>query len=225
MPKILIIEDDPDLGVVLSDELRFEHHLVEVAEDGADGLERILCHQFDLVILDWRLPGMSGVDICREVRDRKLTVPIIMLTGMRTLGDKEQGFGAGADDYVTKPCDVKEVALRVRALLRRAAGLSQTNLCIGDLELDPVKYRVTRGGEEIILLPTEFALLEFLMRHPDQFFSAEALLSRVWSSNADVTDEALRSCLKRLRKKIETCSDDPLIENIRNVGYRLRSCR
>ncbi len=222
MAKILLIEDDVDLAVMIVEWLSFEHHSVEVVHNGREGMERLRLCQYDTIILDWSLPEMSGIDILRSYRAEKGIAPIIMLTGKGGIADKESGLDSGADDYLTKPFNMKELSARLRAMLRRSSG-SQTNiLTVGELSIDPGKYKLTKSGKQIQLLPREFALLEFLMRHPDEVFSGEALLQRVWHSESDATSEAIRTCIKRLRQKIDSSEDDSVIQTIPRVGYKLR---
>jgi two-component system OmpR family response regulator len=146
-----------------------------------------------------------------------------MLTGRSSIQEKEEGLDCGADDYLTKPFNMKELSARIRALLRRPAPVSSNVLKVGGLTCDPGKYRVTRDGAEITLLPREFALLEFLMRHPDEVFSGEALLSRVWSTDSEATADTVRTNIMRLRQKIDKKGNDSIIETIPRVGYRMKS--
>lgn len=223
MPKILIVEDDVGLSKMVRDWLTFEHHMVETANNGRDGLERLQVYEYDLVILDWELPEMTGVEILRELRGRGSMTPVLMLTGKSSVNDKEEGLDAGADDYLTKPFHMKELSARVRSVLRRAGGNVANVLKVRDMELDPSSFRATRGGKEIQLLPKEFAMLEFLMRHVNQVFSAEALLSRVWASESEVTVDAVSTCIKRLRKKIDLPDTDSFIRTVHGVGYKVES--
>lgn len=223
MPKILIVEDDVGLSKMVRDWLTFEHHMVETANNGRDGLERLQVYEYDLVILDWELPEMTGVEILRELRGRGVSTPVLMLTGKSSVNDKEEGLDAGADDYLTKPFHMKELSARVRSVLRRAGGNVSNVLKVKDMELDPSSFRATRGGKEIQLLPKEFAMLEFLMRHANQVFSAEALLSRVWASESEVTVDAVSTCIKRLRKKIDQPETDSFIRTVHGVGYKVES--
>jgi len=195
--------------------------LAEVVHTGPDGRERLLFYEYDLVILDWDLPTISGLDICKEFRSRGGKTPVIILTGKGQLQEKETGLDAGADDYLTKPFEMRELMARVRSLLRRPTGYSDTVLEVGDIVLDQTIFRVTRGGEEIRLLPKEFALLEFFMRHKGQQFSAEAVLNRVWPSESDATPESFRTCLKRLRQKIDVEGRPSIIEFVHGLGYRI----
>jgi len=165
------------------------------------------------------------VEILKRYRNMSGMTPVLMLTGRGHVENKEQGFDAGADDYLTKPFAVRELSARIRALLRRPQGLQTTVFKCGNLELDASKHRVTVAGAEVHLLPRDFALLEFFMRHQDQVFSAEALISRVWSTDSDATPEGLRTAIKRIRKKIDVHEDETksAIETIPRVGYRFRA--
>ncbi|CAN5561410.1 response regulator transcription factor [soil metagenome] len=223
MAKILVVEDDLNLCDFLQDALQFERYTVELVHNGLDALERLRISEYDALILDWSLPEMDGLTLCKQIRAERSKIPILMLTGRDTMPDKLTGLNAGADDYLTKPFDVRELVARVKSLIRRSAGLTSNELRVGPLVLDPEKHLVRKNESEIQLLPTEFALLEFLMRHPDQVFSQEALLQRVWTSESEATSEAIRSCVKRLRKKIDGESGEPLLQTVHGVGYKLRS--
>lgn len=224
MAKILIVDDDKELASMLESWLVGEHHVVETLYDGIEASQQLRVAQYDVIVLDWDLPGMSGMEICKQFRAQNGATPIIMLTGKSAISDKEVGLDAGADDYLTKPFNVKELAARLRALLRRPAQVVNELLRARDIELDAAKYRVTKGGKQVHLVPKDFALLEFLMRHPDQVFSSDALLQRVWQSDSEATSEAIRTSIKRIRQKLDEGDDvsKSLIENIPKVGYRLR---
>ncbi|HEY9787548.1 MAG TPA: response regulator transcription factor [Candidatus Obscuribacterales bacterium] len=225
MAKILVVEDDVNLIFTLSEFLGSENHVVEVVKDGEEAVSRLSYFQYDLVVLDWNLPStsVSGLDVLRQYRARGGKIPVLLLTGRSTISEKEVGLDSGADDYLTKPFHLKELAARIRALLRRPADTLPSNtLKVQNIELDPVSKKVTVNGARIHLLPRDYSLLEFFMRHPDQVFSNEALLERVWHSESEATAEALRSSLKRIRSKIMDV-DCKLIENIPKVGYRLKS--
>lgn len=221
MSKILLVDDDVDLTEMLMEKLTHEQHTVELVHDGFEARDRLRFYKYDAVVLDWDLPGMSGLDICREMRSNGDVTPVLMLTGKTTVDDKEQGLDAGADDYLTKPFNAREFAARLRAVIRRGAGVASNLLHGGGLVLDLSQHKVSRDGQEIALLPKEFALLEFLMRNPNQIYSAEMLLDRVWSSESDATPEALRVCLARLRKRIDVAGQDSIISTVRGVGYKL----
>lgn len=225
MAKILFVEDDTGLAEMVLEWLKFEHHSVEWVKDGPDGLERLRFGKYDLAILDWNLPGVTGLEICKQHRDHGGNTPIIMLTAMNTVSNKETGLDSGADDYLTKPFSVKELAARIRALLRRPSSAPSNILKARNLTLDPGKHKVTKDGAEIHLLPKEFALLEFFMRHPEEVFSSDALLQRVWNYDSEATSEAVRTCLKRLRRKIDDNDDEEAsaIQTVPRVGYKLRA--
>lgn len=222
MAKILIIEDNEDLANSVRTFLMFEHHTVEHINDGQTGSEHLRSFQYDLILLDWNLPRMEGIDILRRFRELGGKTPVLMLTGHDDVDEKMRGLDTGADDYLTKPFQMKELGARVRALLRRPAAISNSNLLeAGNITIDTQKYRVTVNGEAMTLVPKEFQLLEFFMRHPNQVFSAEALLNRVWPSDSEATTEALRTALKRLRKKVDP--DGNLLRTVHGVGYILET--
>jgi DNA-binding response OmpR family regulator len=219
--KILVVEDDLGLARMVSDWLKFEHHLVETANTGRDGLDKLRAYEYDIVVLDWELPEMTGIEILKDYRSHGGQAPILMLTGKNSLGDKESGFDAGADDYLTKPFHMKELSMRLKALLRRTTTFMGDVLQYKDIELNVSTHKVTRGGTELTLLPKEFSLLEFFMRHPGQVFSADMLLSRVWASEADTSIDAVSTCIKRLRKKIDIEGQHSVIRTVHGVGYKL----
>jgi DNA-binding response OmpR family regulator len=225
MAKLLLVDDDKALCEFVFDALEFEGHTVEVSHEGDDAINRIQLSGYDVIVLDWDLPQLSGVDILRRLRKDGNRVPVIMLTGRIAINDKLDGIDAGADDYLTKPFDVRELCARVRALLRRSSSSTSDVLTVGPVTLDPVKYQVTINDKDIHLLPKEFQLLEFLMRHPGRVFSHEQLLAQVWNLESDATDEAIRSCMKRLRKKLDDETSEPLIETVHRVGYRLKALK
>lgn len=225
MPKVLVVEDDTDLAHSIKSYLEGRQISTEVARDGHEGSEFIRQGQFDVIVLDWDLPGISGIEICRRYRASQGMTPILMLTGKGEIGDKESGFDAGADDYLTKPFNMSELHLRVKALARRFGAPINTNLKFKDIELDPTAHKVWKAGKLVHLLPKDFALLEFLMRYPNEVFSSDAIVQRVWSFDSEVTAAAVRTSVLRLRKKLDDSEeeDSSFIENVRRIGYRLRS--
>ncbi|MBK9143337.1 MAG: response regulator transcription factor [Candidatus Melainabacteria bacterium] len=225
MAKILLVEDDRDLANMVVQWLTAERYAVDICHDGRSGLDFLSINEYDVAIIDWDLPLLQGIDIVREFRGKGGDTPIIFLTGKDRISDKEQGFDSGADDYLTKPFSVRELAARIRALLRRPSQVVPSIMKSGDVELDPALHKVTRAGQEVHLSPKDFELLEFLMRHPDQVFSGDALLTRIWPSDSEATSDALRSAVKRIRKKLDSGENeaDSIIENVPRVGYRIRS--
>lgn len=221
MAKILIVEDEDMLSDPIRIYLTMEHHLVEVVEDGLEAAERLKFYKYDLVIMDWVLPSLSGIDVCKQFRASGGTTPILMLTAKRQTQEKVSALDAGADDYLTKPFEVQEVSARVRALLRRPQSMAGNSLSARNVVMEPSTYKVTREGQEVQLLPKEFALLEFFMRHPNQVFSAEALLDRVWSSDSEASPETIRTYIKRLRQKIDTPGQNSMLSTVHGVGYKL----
>ncbi|HEY9785179.1 MAG TPA: response regulator transcription factor [Candidatus Obscuribacterales bacterium] len=221
MAKILVVDDDKLLTDMISDCLSAEHHVVECSLNGDDARERMQNYHYDVIILDWGLPGISGLELCKKFRFDGGTTPILMLTGRDTISEKESGLDSGADDYLTKPFHMKELSARIRALLRRIHPAKSNVLVAKNIALDPAIHRVTRDGAEVQLHPKEFALLEHFMRNPNQVFSAQSLLDRVWTSESNVGPETVRTCIKRLRQKIDVDGQASLIENVYGVGYKL----
>jgi OmpR-family two-component system manganese-sensing response regulator len=222
--KILLVEDDEDLAVLVEERLTSERHTVETVANGNDAMAQLQSVVFDLIVLDWELPGLDGIEILHRFRAQGGKTPVIMLTGRAALLDKERGFDHGTDDYLAKPFDLRELIMRVRALLRRPPVVVENVLNANGIVLDPIKYRVTKAGVEIHLLPRDFALLEFFMRHPDEVFSADALLQRVWKNDSEATNQSLRVAISRIRKAIDEGSvQSSMIENIARVGYRFRN--
>ncbi len=219
MAKFLVVEDDPVISQTLIDWLHSEHHTAELAEDGIEASDMLRLYQYDIVILDWKLPRKSGVEICRDYRRQAGTTPILMLTGESSIDHKETGLDAGADDYVTKPFQLRELAARVRALLRRPFGLTSEATVGSNLILDRKNYSITIQGEKTVLQPREFAVIEYLSRYPEQYHSTTELLNQVWASDSDATAQALKSCIMRIRQRTKL---PWLIESARNCGYRLR---
>lgn len=225
MAKVLLLDDDLELLAMVEKWLTFEHYLVEEVHDGTDALDRLLHGAYDVAILDVAVPGMSGIEVLKSYRASGGQTPILLLTGQDKVSDKEKGLDSGADDYLCKPFNFRELSARVRALLRRARVASSDVLTVGPLILDPTKHSVSKNGKELSIAPRDFSLLEFLMRNPGNVFSIDALLLRVWRSESEVTDEAIRASIKRLRKAIDDASTDEsnsLIENVPRVGYRLK---
>jgi len=220
MPKILVVEDDRSLSSTIEAWLKSETYAVEKAETGTDALDLLQTYSYDLVVLDVQLPRLSGLEVLRRYREAGGGTPVLMLTNLSQLTDKEDGFDAGADDYLTKPFHLKELSARVRALLRRPATPIPTVIKAGVIELNSNTRAVLVSGNDVHLPKTEFALLEFFMRHPNQVFSSDALLERVWTSDSERSAETIRSCIKKLRSKIDLPDQPSPIKNIHGIGYK-----
>ena len=224
IPHILVAEDEDSLATLLNYNLEKEGYAVAVAADGEDALMMINEKLPDLILLDWMLPKVSGIEVCRRLRARTETrnIPIIMLTARGEETDRIRGLDTGADDYIVKPFSMSELSARIRAVLRRLRpGLAEDRVRIGDLVIDRVAHRVRRGGQEIHLGPTEFRLLDYLMQHPGRVFSREQLLDAVWGSDVYVEARTVDVHVGRLRKALNReASADP-IRTVRSAGYSL----
>ncbi|HEY9786986.1 MAG TPA: response regulator transcription factor [Candidatus Obscuribacterales bacterium] len=221
MAKILLVEDDVDVSEQVEKWLTHEQHAVEVVRDGQEASDRLKFYKYDVVVLDWALPKLSGVEVLKDFRARGGSTPVLMLTGKGAVDEKEEGLDSGADDYLTKPFHFKELSARIRALLRRPQATKTNQLKIRDIELDRASRRVTRNGIDIQLLPKEFALLEFLMRHTNEVFSPEALLDRVWHSESDSSVDTIYTTMRTLRKKISPDDASSIIRTIHGAGYMI----
>ena len=224
-PHILVVEDEDALSTLLQYNLDKEGYDVAVAADGEEALTLVSERLPDIVILDWMLPKVSGIEVCRRLRQRaeSRNVPIIMLTARGEESDRIRGLDTGADDYIVKPFAMSELSARIRAVLRRIRpGLAEDRVHIGDLTIDRVDHRVKRAGKEIHLGPTEFRLLDYLMQHPGRVFSREQLLDAVWGSDVYVEARTVDVHVGRLRKALnkEETMVDP-IRTVRSAGYSL----
>ena len=221
MAKILLVEDDEQLANTLLAWLKKEQNIVEHVGTGNAALDMLRHYQYDVVILDWELPDLSGVNVCRQIRDEGCPVPVLMLTGKATLNDKETGLDSGCDDYLTKPFEYRELAARLRALLRRPSSFTGVVLNVGNVSVQPDIQRVTRDGVEVDLSKLEYALLEFLMRHAGQVFSPDAILVKVWSADSGASIDTVRTYIKTLRKKLSNSSGNSIIRTVFGVGYKV----
>lgn len=222
MPKVMIVEDEEPVSLLLRYNLEAEGFEVEQAFRGDDAEMRLRETIPDLVLLDWMLPGLSGIELCRRLRNRAETerLPIIMLTARGEESERIRGLGTGADDYVVKPFSVPELIARIKAILRRAKPESvSTVLAAGDIELDRETHRVRRSGREVHLGPTEFRLLEFLMQSPGRVFSREQLLDGVWGRDVYVDERTVDVHVGRLRKSINRGNSKDPIRTVRGAGY------
>lgn len=223
MPKILLIEDDEILADQITKYLIAKHHIVETCMDGKEATELLEVYKYDLIIIDWGLPNVTGVEIVKNFRRAGGVTPILMLTGKDRIEEKEVGFDSGADDYVTKPFDIRELSSRVQALLRRAPEFQGARMEVSGIVVDSGSHQAFFRDQPMALQPKEFALLEFLIRHKGKAVRTKDLLDHVWGSDSDVTSETLYTYMRALRKKIQTLGGDPnLIATVHGVGYSLR---
>ncbi|MFO7308798.1 MAG: phosphate regulon transcriptional regulator PhoB [Pseudomonadota bacterium] len=221
-PRILIVEDEEPLTLLLRYNLEAEGYTVDTVARGDEAEVRLREQVPDLVLLDWMLPGLSGIELCRRLRARRETerLPVIMLTARGEEDERVRGLATGADDYVVKPFSVPELLARVRALLRRAKpGHVATVLRAGDIELDRETRRVRRGGRELHLGPTEFKLLEFLMQSPGRVFTREQLLDGVWGHDVYIDERTVDVHVGRLRKALNRPRQPDPIRTVRGAGY------
>jgi two-component system phosphate regulon response regulator PhoB len=223
-PHVLVVEDEDSLATLLQYNLQKEGYDVSLAGDGEEALLMVDERLPDLIVLDWMLPKVSGIEVCRRLRQRNETrnVPIVMLTARGEESDRVRGLDTGADDYVVKPFSMTELGARIRAVLRRIRpGLAEDRVRRGDILIDRVAHRVKRGGQEVHLGPTEFRLLDYLMQHPGRVFSREQLLDAVWGSDVYVEARTVDVHIGRLRKALGVSDDNDPIRTVRSAGYSL----
>ena len=222
--KVLIVEDEDALSTILEYNLAKEKFEVATAVDGEEGLLKVEEFGPDIIILDWMLPKVSGIEVCRRIRSKPETrnIPIIMLTARSEEADRIRGLETGADDYLTKPFSTAELIARVKAILRRIRpGLADDIVVHGDISIDRVSHKVSRDGKEIHLGPTEFRLLDHLMQHPGRVFSREQLLNAVWGSDVFVEVRTVDVHIGRLRKALNKYKQGDAIRTVRSAGYAL----
>jgi len=223
-PYVLIVEDEAPLVTLLRYNLEKQGFRVEDAGDGGEALTRITEAPPDLLLLDWMLPTMSGIELCRQLRRRPntRTLPIIMLTARAEDQDAVRGLDTGADDYITKPFNTEALIARIRALLRRSGTVpTKLKLNFHDISLDPASHRVLRNGRPLHLGPTEFRLLEFFLRHPKRVFSREDVLNAVWGRDIHVEPRTVDVHIRRLRKAINGPGEIDIVRTVRAAGYAL----
>lgn len=219
--RILLVEDEPTIANTVRQGLTEAGHAVDVAADGEEGLAYALAADYDVLVLDVMLPKMDGLALLRDLRRRGNKTPTLMLTARDTVDDRVDGLDAGADDYLVKPFAFPELLARIRALLRRPPLQSGTVLKVGNLEMDTAKYEVRRNGRYIDLSPREFAVLEVLMRHPDQVLSRSQIGEHVWNFDFYNESNVVDVYIGYLRRKIDLDGEQPLLHTVRGVGYRL----
>lgn len=222
MARVLVVEDDPSLQLMLRYNLEKLGYEAEAVSDGETALVSLERARPDALVLDWMLPGISGLDVCRRIRTnaRLRDLPIVMLTARSDEQDSIRGLDGGADDYIAKPCSIETLDARLRALLRRTQ-VNYDTLSFADLRLDPETHRAERGGRSLTLGPTEFKLLEFLMRNPRRVFSREDLLQRIWGANMHVELRTIDVHIRRLRRALNQEDETDYVRTVRSAGYAL----
>ncbi|HEY8225512.1 MAG TPA: response regulator transcription factor [Pyrinomonadaceae bacterium] len=219
--RVLVIEDEPRMANVIAKGLREHSYAVDVAQDGEAGLYLTSINDYDVIVLDVLLPERDGFEVCRELRTRGYTTPILMLTARAAVDDRVTGFNAGADDYLTKPFSFRELLARIHALLRRDSQLRPDVLEIEDLMVDSASHRVSRGNQEVQLTAKEYALLEYLARRKGQLVSRAEIAAHVWDDSFDPFSNTIEVYMNRLRKKIDGSHSTKLLHTRRGEGYIL----
>ncbi len=221
--KILVVEDDPTTGTYISDGLKEEGHIVDLIDEGREGLIAAQARDYDVLVLDRMLPGLDGVSIVRTLRGAGNTTPVLFLTALGLVDDRIEGLNAGGDDYLTKPFAFGELSARISALARRPKETAEkTKLSAGDLEMDLVRRSVTRAGTVVDLLPREFSLLEHLLRRKGRVQTRTMLLESVWDLHFDPQTNVVETHVSRLRAKVDKPFPEDLIETVRGSGYRIK---
>lgn len=221
--KILLVEDDAYLAEALSEAIADQLYVVEIASDGEAAWEQIRAIEYDLILLDFMLPKLNGIQLCHRLRSHSYSVPILMITARDTSTDKVLGLDAGADDYMVKPIDLQELLARIRALLRRGNASSPPILEWGDLHLDPALYEVTYQEQLLRLTPKEYSLLELLLRNGRRILSRSMIIEHLWSLDNPPEEDTVKAHIKSLRQKFRVVgAPDNLIETVHGLGYRLK---
>ena len=221
--RILLVDDEAELTEPLKHIMSQEGYEIDIADNGAVGKDLALQNNYDLLILDWMLPNTSGLEICRELRSHSIATPVLFLTAKDTIDDRVEGLDAGADDYLVKPFELRELLARVRALLRRSVSLETSNnqkLIVAGLELDRKNQIAYRYGKAIELSAKEIKLLEYFMEHPDRLLTHEEIYSYLWQDNQAPSSNVLAALVRLLRRKIEVKGKNPLIHTVYGKGYR-----
>ena len=220
--RILVVEDEPAIAAAIRMALMDDGHAVDTVTSGPEALAWSAAAPYGLVILDVILGGMTGFDVCRQLRDAGFGEPILMLTALTSVEDRVMGLDGGADDYLGKPFAIPELKARVRALARRPGATGAARITIGDLVLVPATMGVERGGRTVRLTAREFAFLELLARHPGQVFTQEHLIAALWDADSVPGSNVVEVYVRSLRRKLDSGRRDGLIETVRGAGYRLR---
>ncbi len=220
MSHLLLVEDDQEYAEIIGGWLEQQNHTIDTVELAEDGLELLEFKSYDVIILDWELPGMSGTEFLRKIRDKGTTTPVIMLTGRSSVDDKETGLETGADDYLTKPFELRELQARIKALMRRPTAFINQVVKAGRLELLVESGSVTIDQKPIDLTRKEFVLLELFMRNPNRLYSNDAIMDFLWKYDEQASDAAVRIIVSRLRKKLKESGYCP-VRTVYGLGYKL----
>jgi DNA-binding response OmpR family regulator len=220
--RILLVEDEMKVASFIQKGLEEEQYQVDVAHDGEEGLRRALASEHDLIILDILLPKRDGMSILREVRERRIDTPVLILTAKDSVEDRVAGLNSGCDDYLPKPFAFAELLARSRALLRRKSTDRGVTLAVGDLVLDPVSHRVTRAGKNVELTSREYALLQYFMHHPNQILTRTMIVEQVWGYDFDNFSNVVDVYVNYLRNKIDRNFEPKLLHTVRGIGYVLK---
>ena len=219
--RVLVVEDEPRMAKLIRQGLEEEAYAVDVVDNGREALLWVQSADYDIILLDIMLPGMNGLDVCRQLRAEGFNMPVLMLTARDTLPDKVKGLDSGADDYLIKPFAIEELTARLRALARRDATVKTAVLTVADLTLDPATKLAQRGDQIIELTAKEYALLETLMRHPNQVLSRDQIIEHVWDMEFESGSKLIEVYIYALRKKIDAGQSVKLIQTVRGLGYRI----
>lgn len=222
MAKILLAEDDNKYAGTVKDYLESSHHTVDTATTVAEARAFLDVYDYELLIIDWQLPDAEGPDLIQSLRSTNMQTPILMLTAREDITDKEKGFLSGADDYLTKNTNPRELLARVNALLRRVPAYRKSNLRFHNIEIDSALRTVAKNGVTLHLQPKEFAVLEFLARHPERVFSADELLERIWDSDNESDSHTVRSTINKIRRKLDETEGDSVILTKYKAGYQIK---
>ena len=219
--RVLVVEDEPRMANLIRQGLEEEAYAVDVVNNGRDVFPWVQSADYDIILLDIMLPGMNGLDVCRQLRAEGFNMPVLMLTARDTLPDKVKGLDSGADDYLVKPFAIEELTARMRALARRDSSDKRAVLSVADLTLDPATTLAHRGKQSIELTAKEYALLETLMRHPNQVLSRDQIIEHVWDMEFESGSKLIEVYIHALRKKIDAGQGVKLIQTVRGLGYRI----
>lgn len=220
--RILVVEDERDLNLLLQKVLKKAGYTVDGCHDGEDAQLHLLGAEYDGILLDVMMPGKDGYTLVRELREQGVDTPVLFLTARDSVSDRVKGLDLGADDYLVKPFDFDELLARIRAMTRKHAGQRTNLFTAGDLTLDAAQRRVTRGGEEIALLPKEFSILEYLLRNKEKVLSREQIEDRIWNYEYSGSSNNVDGYMSRLRKKIDEGRDQKLIHTVKGIGWVIR---